>query len=104
MVFRAVTPESNVPLLAVIGANAAAWLIGFFAIMAPGGLVVREGAMATLLVAWLPAEQAIAAAIIWRFLQIAVEVACMAGAYAVPYLVGLRESHRASKATQLFNI
>ena len=85
IVFRAVAPNANVPLLAVIGANAAAWLVGFFAIMAPGGLVVREGAMATLLVAWLPAEQAIAAAVVWRFVQILVEITCIAGAYAIPF-------------------
>lgn len=81
-VFRAVLPNSDLPLFAVIGANAAAWLVGFFAILAPGGLVVREGTMATMLVAWLPMEQAIAAAVVWRAIQIVVEIACMIPAYA----------------------
>lgn len=94
IVFRAVLPDSNVPLLAIVGANAAAWLVGFFAIMAPGGLVVREGAMATLLVAWLPAEQAIAAAVIWRFVQIVVEVTCMVCVYAKVALANWNKSRR----------
>ncbi len=92
-VFRAVASQSNVPLLAVIGANAAAWLIGFFAIMAPGGLVVREAAMASLLLAWMPADQAIAAAIVWRFLQIVVEALCIAGVYTLPWVLRFFGSH-----------
>lgn len=76
-----IAPEANVPVLAVIGGNALAWLIGFFAFVAPGGLVVREGALAALLTVWLPAEKAFGVAIIWRIVQIVVEVVCMFGAY-----------------------
>ena len=70
----ATSPEAEVPILAAVGANAAAWLIGFFAIFAPGGLVVREGTLAVLLSAWLPIEQALTVAIAWRMLQILMEV------------------------------
>jgi glycosyltransferase involved in cell wall biosynthesis len=76
LVFRATT-GSSIPLSAIIGANAVAWLVGFFAIMAPGGLVVREGAMATILLPWLPIEQAIGAAIVWRLIQVSAEVVCV---------------------------
>lgn len=74
---RAVAIDSDVPMLAVIAANSAAWLVGFFALIAPGGLVVREGTFAALLAAWLPVEQAIVVAIVWRMVQIGVEIACM---------------------------
>ncbi len=80
-VLDAVLPDLNVPILAIIGANAAAWLVGFFAVLAPGGLIVREGTMASLLVAWLPIDQAIGAAVIWRLIQVLVEIACMVPAY-----------------------
>lgn len=85
-ILSAVAPESNVPLMAAVGANAASWLVGFFAFMAPGGLVVREGALAALLAAWVPMELAIAAAVIWRLIQIAVELICMAIAYGIQLL------------------
>lgn len=76
-VIRAVVPDANIPTSAVIGANAIAWLVGFFAIFAPGGLVVREATLAALLVIWLPNEAALAAAILWRTIQIFVEIACI---------------------------
>jgi hypothetical protein len=77
LVIRAVAPGSDVPALAAIGVNAAAWLIGFFAVFAPGGLVVREGAAAALLVAWMPLETGLLAAAAWRLVQIASELACL---------------------------
>ena len=77
LVVNAMTPNANVPVLAVIGINATAWLIGFFAFLAPGGLVVREGALAAMLAVWMPADQALAIAIAWRILQIGAEIACM---------------------------
>ena len=76
-VLNAVTAGSSIPWLVVIAANAVAWLVGFFAIFAPGGLVVREGTLALILSPWLPAEQAIAAAIVWRLVQIAAELMCV---------------------------
>jgi hypothetical protein len=78
------------PLRAAIAANALAWLVGFFAFMAPGGLVVREGCLATLLAAWIPVEQAVVVALAWRSLQIAAEVLCVAGLYAWGVLVASR--------------
>jgi hypothetical protein len=73
------TPEgARCPVTAAIAANALAWLAGFFAFMAPGGLVVREGCLATLLTAWIPMDQAVVVALAWRSLQIAAEVLCVA--------------------------
>lgn len=76
-VLNAVTADCSVPWIVVIAANAVAWLVGFFALFAPGGLVVREGTLALILAPWMPAEQAIAAAIVWRLVQIAAELACV---------------------------
>ncbi|MCA9199590.1 MAG: flippase-like domain-containing protein [Planctomycetales bacterium] len=73
----AVSTAPAPPLLAVIGANAFAWLVGFFAIFAPGGLVVREGTLAAILLPWLPMPTAIAASILWRVIQIVVELTCL---------------------------
>ena len=66
--------DTDLPMMAAIGANSAAWLIGFFAIFAPGGLIIREGTLAVLVSPWLPIEQALTIAIAWRMIQILMEV------------------------------
>ncbi len=66
------------PPTAVVAANALAWLVGFFALFAPGGLVVREACLSAMLSPWMPAEQALAVALAWRMLQIVAEIACFA--------------------------
>jgi len=71
--------HGDTPLFAVIGANAIAWLVGFFMIFAPGGLGVREGALAILLMPWLPIEIGAFAAILWRVVQIIEEVIVLLG-------------------------
>lgn len=67
------------PLPGVVSANAIAWLVGFFAIFAPGGLVVREAVLAGFLSAWMPGEQAIAVALAWRLVQIVSEIVAFVG-------------------------
>lgn len=62
----------------VIGINATGWLIGFFAVCAPGGLGVREGGMAALLAPLVPLEVAIGSVVIWRFMQLAAEALWLA--------------------------
>ncbi len=62
------------PLVTILAANAAAWLAGFFAIFAPGGLVVREACLAALLAPWIGAETAIAVALAWRLVQVVAEI------------------------------
>jgi len=66
------------PLSGVVAANAVAWLVGFFAIFAPGGLVVREAVLAGMLSAWMPGEQALAVALVWRLVQIVSEFVAFA--------------------------
>ncbi len=68
------SPQSTVPLLAVVGGNAIAWLIGFFVVIAPGGIVVREATLSVVLMNWLPVEQAVSIAVAWRVLQLAGEI------------------------------
>lgn len=67
----------EVPVAAIVGANVVAWLVGFFAFVAPGGLVVREGSLAVVLAIWMPLEQAFAVAVAWRLLQIGAELMCV---------------------------
>ena len=75
-VLLAIPGGTSCPVRAAIAANAMAWLVGFFAIMAPGGLVVREGCLVFLLSAWIPLQQAVIAAMAWRSLQIIAEILC----------------------------
>ncbi len=92
------TPEgSNCPFWSIIGANAVAWLAGFLAIFAPGGLVVRESCLASLFAPWMTPSNAIAIALAWRLIQIIAEIACSAVVAAIglpdrllidPYLPG----------------
>ena len=69
--------DVDIPVAAVVGANALAWLVGFFAVVAPGGLVIREGSLAVVLAVWMPLEQAVAVAVVWRVLQIGAELVCV---------------------------
>lgn len=65
--------QHSVPLLAVIAASSAAWLIGFFAIFSPGGLIVREAAFAAMLLPWLPYTESLTIAVLARLLQFIAE-------------------------------
>jgi hypothetical protein len=58
-----------------------AWLIGFFAIGVPGGIGVREAGMAWLLGQVMPMPVAVAIAVSWRALQLAAEMAVLAGTF-----------------------
>jgi uncharacterized membrane protein YbhN (UPF0104 family) len=64
----------DVSTMSLVVANAAAWLVGFFAIFAPGGLVVREAALATALTAWFTPAESVSIAVSWRIMQIIVEL------------------------------
>ncbi len=66
---------TSCPLITILAANAAAWLAGFFAIFAPGGLVVREACLAALLAPWIGGETALAVALAWRLVQVVAEIA-----------------------------
>ncbi len=72
------TGNHEVPLVGLISANAAAWLVGFFAIFAPGGLIVREAALATALSAWFSPTECLSIAISWRVVQTIVEFLLLA--------------------------
>ena len=73
IVSLSVAKSENVPVVAIVCATAAAWLVGFFAIFSPGGLVVRETAFATMLLVWLPYSESIAIAVLARLLQFGAE-------------------------------
>ena len=69
-------PHVVSPVLA-IGVNAAGWLIGFFALGVPGGIGVREAGAGLLLAPVLPWQEAALAAVLWRVVQIAAELASL---------------------------
>ena len=77
VLLNAVSTE-NVPGVAMIAATATAWIIGFFAVFSPGGILVREAALAALLLPWLPYETGFMLAILSRFAQLIAEVVGMA--------------------------
>jgi uncharacterized membrane protein YbhN (UPF0104 family) len=62
---------------AAVGANAAGWLLGFFAIGVPGGIGVREAGAALILSPVMPWQEAALAAALWRVLQIVAELASL---------------------------
>ena len=60
-----------------IAANSVAWLVGFAFIFAPGGVGIREAALALLLRPWMPLEDAAFAALLWRAAQVVEELALL---------------------------
>jgi hypothetical protein len=72
-VVAGIAPEASIPLGIIIAANAAAWLLGFCTVFAPGGLVVREAVLATVFAAWMSPAESLAIAITWRMLQVVSE-------------------------------
>ncbi len=73
IVSLSVADSENVPVLAIVCATAASWLVGFFAVFSPGGLVIRETAFAAMLLVWLPYSESIAIAVLARLLQFVAE-------------------------------
>jgi hypothetical protein len=74
--------ESPPSLLATVGINAAGWLVGFFAFFAPAGLGVREGGMTAMLAPMMPLDAAVIGVLLWRLIQILVELICLAACFA----------------------
>lgn len=70
-------PVEATPATVVIAATSLAWVIGFLAIFAPGGLFVREASFALCLAPWLPYGTGIALAVLARLLQIGAEILVM---------------------------
>jgi uncharacterized membrane protein YbhN (UPF0104 family) len=61
--------------------NAVGWLVGFFAFFAPTGIGVREGSVGALLAVVVPLDAAVVGVIIWRVVQILVELAWLAACF-----------------------
>lgn len=70
--------QHSVSPAAAIGANAVGWLVGFFAMVIPGGMGVRETATAFLLSPVMPWQEAALAAVLWRALQVVAELVSLA--------------------------
>lgn len=67
-------PGLEAPFLAAIGIAGGAWLAGFWAIGVPGGIGVREAALAGMLAIYGSLDAGIAVAVLWRSMQVAVEL------------------------------
>ncbi|YCM42716.1 lysylphosphatidylglycerol synthase domain-containing protein [Verrucomicrobiaceae bacterium 227] len=72
-----IVPGLEVDLLSAIGITGAAWLAGFWAIGVPGGIGVREAALAAMLSYYGSVEAGIAVAVLWRALQMVVEIVAL---------------------------
>jgi hypothetical protein len=81
----------DAPFLPVSAAYCAAYIVGFVAIFAPGGLGVREGVLAVVLAPYLPTGLAAAVAVVSRFWMTIVELAGM-----LPVLFGYGKSKTSS--------
>lgn len=77
-----VSHGQSIPWTASAGAAITAWLIGLTAIFAPGGLVVREGALVALIAPWVEPSEAFTLAITWRVVQTLAEFLAAAAAMA----------------------
>jgi len=67
-------PGLSLPWATAIGVGGVAWLAGFFAIGVPGGIGVREAALAGLLAWHGTMEASIAAAVVFRATQVMAEL------------------------------
>lgn len=86
---RGTLPAANFPLGVAIGAFTASYLAGLIFLLAPGGLVVREGFMILMLQGSIGPGNAAALAIASRLMLTLTEIGV-----AVPFLVFPRESAR----------
>lgn len=87
---RSVHPCDSSELVAVGAAFCLAWVVGFLAFLTPGGLGVREGALAIFLVPLLPVPLPALVAILARLWWTLGEL--MAIALAAIWMRGLRQS------------
>jgi len=78
MLLPLVDDASTVPALVMVAATASAWIVGLLAFFSPGGLLVREAALAALLLPWISYEAGITLAVLSRIAQLLAEVVCMA--------------------------
>lgn len=78
MLLPLVDTASTIPALVMVAATATAWIAGLLAFFSPGGLLVREAALAALLLPWLSYEAGITLAVLSRIAQLLAEVVCMA--------------------------
>lgn len=67
-------PQLTLSPILVIGVGGAAWLAGFWAIGVPGGIGVREAALAFLFAVFGDFDSGLTVAILWRALQMLAEL------------------------------
>ena len=90
----ALYPNSFPPIAVVIAATSISWLVGFFAVFAPGGVVVREGTFAIAMMFWLPIPDGFMVAVAARLIQMLAEVICLSAVS-----INRRKAAKTSKTT-----
>lgn len=80
-------PGVSIPWSATVGVGGVAWLAGFFAIGVPGGIGVREAALAGLLAWYGNLESAAAAAVLFRAAQVVAELLALGGALLIDWKI-----------------
>ncbi|MFN3192729.1 MAG: hypothetical protein ACE361_19610 [Aureliella sp.] len=74
---KSIPDAPQVPIEMVVAATSIAWVVGLFALFSPGGLIVREGVLAAILIPWLPYSTGFTVALLARLVQIFAELTCM---------------------------
>lgn len=73
----------QVSLIFAIASNALAFLVGLFAMFAPGGIGVREGGFVLFLSPTIGLENALVTALLWRAVQVTTEIVCVIAVFAL---------------------
>lgn len=80
-------PGVSIPWAATLGLGGVAWLVGFFAIGVPGGIGVREAALAGMLAWYGGMESAVAAAVLFRAAQVLAELVALGVALLIDWKI-----------------
>lgn len=100
--FLALAGDETIGFLPAAGANALGWLVGLVAVGVPGGMGIREGVVAAIFQPLGLLTVAAASAVLWRGLQLAVEMVALAGILVSQYLSGKEpESQPASNEAEV---
>jgi uncharacterized membrane protein YbhN (UPF0104 family) len=95
----AVSPSFHSPFVAVLSAMSIAWLCGFLAVFAPGGLMVREAAFAAMLLPWMAPTEALSVAVVARLAQFVAEAVTTLWVLAERAIADLRSIRPPKKLT-----
>ena len=103
VLIRSLTGTEQVPFLVLLAATSTAWVIGLVAFFSPGGILVREAALAALLSPWIPYPIGLALAVMSRLAQLIAEVVGLGCTIRVPAIAKLFSKDSEQAATYSCN-